>query len=414
MRFIIAGLFLLPLMGAPPSPEQIQQVVQQISDITGLAQKKPVPFRTLTRDQWHAWIEEQVKENVKPEEIRVEELALKRLGLIPPDYDLKKATIDLLSEQAAAVYDPKKKVMMFVEGTGGAPEDMVLVHELEHALADQHFDLRKFLEKGATSDDAQTARMTVVEGQATWVMFEASMVKMGQSLKSNPGVLKAIIPATTQMAEGSYPVFEKAPLYLKEQLLFPYTTGLLFQQWTLEKLGTKAFAEVLRKPPVSTAQVIHPELWLNDEKPQTVKLPSIPEEKTLKSTLDGTLGEFDFRVLFTQYAGKDAAEALAPSWKGGSFGLLEGKSKAEGKTQAGVVVLRWASVWADDASARQCLALYRKVLEGKWKQVSFDSATESELRGTGDSGGFRVWQDGTHVYAIEGLSVARTAGVAAL
>ena len=39
----------------------------------------------------------------KPEEIRLEELALKKLGFVPKDYDLKASTIELMAEQAAAM-----------------------------------------------------------------------------------------------------------------------------------------------------------------------------------------------------------------------------------------------------------------------------------------------------------------------
>ncbi len=160
--------------GGAANAEQLKEQIALITEITGLEARKQVPVETLSRQAWKAWVDEQVKEQSKPEEIRKDEILLKMFGLVPRDFDLRKSTVDLLGEQAAAVYDHRRKRMIFVEGADTAGmEESVLIHELSHAVADQHFDMGRFLDKGPKSDEQQFARLAVVEGQAMWIMAEA-------------------------------------------------------------------------------------------------------------------------------------------------------------------------------------------------------------------------------------------------
>ena len=73
------------------------------------AQAPACPPRSSARDKVKEFLEKRMKEAASPEEIRVEELTLKKFGLVPQDFDLAKNTVDLLTEQAAAFYDFHKR-----------------------------------------------------------------------------------------------------------------------------------------------------------------------------------------------------------------------------------------------------------------------------------------------------------------
>jgi len=105
------------------------------------------------------YIEQRVQEEVKPEELRAEELVLKKFGFVSQEFDLKKTTIDLLSEQAAAFYDYRKKKLYVLDSSSTAVQEIALVHELAHALADQQFNLDKYIQKSNENDDAAMARL---------------------------------------------------------------------------------------------------------------------------------------------------------------------------------------------------------------------------------------------------------------
>ncbi len=379
----------------------IRKVTAEIASITGMQVKREVPFEVVSRDTWKQWVDDEIRRTVKPEEIRADETALKMLGLIPKDFDLKKATVDLLGEQAAAVYDHRRKKMMFVEGdVMGAMGEAVLVHELSHAVADQHFDMKRFLDKNAKTDESQSARLAVVEGQAMWVMLESQITRMGgQSLKNNRAALNTMMPAMGQMAADSYPVFSGAPLYLRETLIFPYTAGLLFQQAAIEKYGQAGFTSILKNPPSTTHQVLHPEQYFAGVAPSSPSLPDFGGRREYQKMSAGTLGELDIQILLRQYASEAEAKEVAPRWKGGAYELLEHKKDHQ-------PLLRWAVEFDGPEAAQRFLKLYSRVLEGKSKTAKMKESGESRLAGESVEGEFRISADGTVVRGLEGMKRA--------
>ena len=185
---------------------EIDSIMQGLHDITGFRVKHRVPAEIITRDKVKEFIEKRMKEASSPEEIRVEELTLKKFGLAPPDFNLAKNTVDLLTEQAAAFYDFHRKRMFITDWTPSATREPALVHELAHALADQNVNLEKFIKQGQKSDDGSLARLAVMEGQASWLMAEYLARKAGQSLANSPAMLETMAH-TIESGAGEFPVF---------------------------------------------------------------------------------------------------------------------------------------------------------------------------------------------------------------
>src|SRR5260370_32251062 len=317
------------------------------------------------------------------------------LGLAPLEFDLRKNTIDLMTEQAAAFYDYNKKKLFILEGTGsGAEERIALVHELAHALADQHFRLGKYIHEGAISDDGATARMAVMEGQASWLMT-AYMSKLSGGPAEAPESMLELMSRSIETSATQYPVYSKAPPYIRESLVFPYIGGMMFQTAILRKLGRESFSEVFLHPPASTQQILHPERYLAHVFPRIPELAPVSERRKFRTLAEGTLGEFDFRVLLTQYAGKEEGVEAATHLVGGAYELLEHKHDK-------YPVLAFASTWDSQDSARKYFELYRRVMQGKWKTFEIESENASSLAGRGDSGYFRMWIEGAAVNHIEG------------
>src|SRR5689334_22247024 len=101
----------------------ISNIETDLADITGLKFHKDVPYSVIGKAQLRAFLEARMKDAVKPEEIHAEETTLKMFGFLPEDFDLKKATVDLLTEQAAAFYDYHKKKLFILE-TGDSTPDL--------------------------------------------------------------------------------------------------------------------------------------------------------------------------------------------------------------------------------------------------------------------------------------------------
>lgn len=402
MRRLILFVCIALYAGLAPAQEQteksplfdeIEEILGDLSQITGWKAPKKVDSDTISKGGLKEFLESRMQEIVKPEEIRAEEIALKTLGLVPATFDLKKMTVDLLTEQAAAFYDYQKKKLFILDTNATITQKPVLVHELAHALADMHVNLEKYILKGK-SDDAALARQSVMEGQATWLMSEHLMARMGTTLR-NSQEMAEMMNRMTGSSAGMFPVFDSSPLYLRESLMFPYTKGFLFQQAVIVKMDKAGFMEVFRNPPLSTQQIIHPEKYFAKVQPVKVQLPKV-NLKGYEELIEGTLGEFDHDILFRQYGGESEGK-WAQNWRGGQFRVYEHK-KDKG------TVLLYASEWEDAGSAKEAFRLYRRVLAGKWKNMQVQSESPTLIEGTGDEGPFRVRLEGTRLTSIEGKS----------
>jgi hypothetical protein len=407
MKAFVTALLALLLVAAAAEPQtgvdvgqareifsEIDGILQDLHDITGFKIKHKVPAEIITRDKVKEFLEKRMKEASSPEEIRVEELTLKKLGLVPKDFDLAKNTVDLLTEQAAAFYDFHRKRMFITDWTPSATREPALVHELGHALADQNVNLEKFIKQGQKSDDGSLARLAVMEGQASWLMAEYLARKAGQSLATSPVLLESMAH-TIESGASEFPVFESEPLYLRETLVFPYSQGLLFQNAVCERMKQKAFEEVFRHPPVSTQQILHPDTYFSALEPARPTLPQLPDSHGYKRIAEGTLGELDHAILLKQYAGPEDSKSVSPRWRGGAYALLEHRSPDR-------VVLLYAVEWDDAASASRYFQLYKQVLEKKWKNVAIESEATTVFAGAGDDGHFLVRLTGNVVTSVEG------------
>ncbi len=375
--------------------DRIDEIVVSLGEITGFEKRKTVEHSTITRDKLKAFLEERIQQEIKPEDIRIEELLLKKFGLVPQDFDLKDTTIALYTEQAAAFYDFKKKRLFLLDGNNTVLEEAALIHELAHALADQHFKLRRFLENAGKNDDGALARMAVMEGQATWLMAEFTMRNAGGSLLDTPEMINVMSRMVSSSA-GQFPVLDSVPHYVRESLIFPYNSGMKFQNAVIVKYGDSGFARVFRNPPTTTREVLHPEVYLAGEKVDALKAPRLVREKQYKTLAEGTVGEFDYAVLLREYADEETIRRIAPNWRAAKYRFLEHKKDKH-------TILTQTSQWADDATARELFLRYRDILEAKWKSFEITDETATRITGRGDDGHFLLLLSGRRVYSFEGL-----------
>jgi Zn-dependent peptidase ImmA (M78 family) len=368
-----------------PGREAIDSAMAELAKVTGFTIKHPVAFEPITRDQVNTFLRDRIQESVKPEELRAEELTLKKFGFVPQDFDLKKTTIDLLTEQTAAFYDFHRKKLYITDWAAASLQQAALVHELGHALADQNFPLERFSKKVENDSEQSLARQAVVEGQASWLMravLERDLARSGKE------------PEQAAQAEESFPVFDKAPLYFRETLMFPYDQGILFQQAVYERMGKDAFGYVFRHPPVSSQQLLHPESYFAGLIPARTE---VPEVKGMKRLVEGPVGELDESILLRQYCSEAEAKDVSPHWRGGKYRLYEDK---KGKR----VAMVYRSAWTDPEWARKYFELYQRVLAGKWKSFQVEKKDETSVEGRGDDGYFRVALVGAEVTSWEGFA----------
>jgi hypothetical protein len=374
---------------------QAPAIARELSEISGMKLRHPVPCDFISKAKINEFLKKRVKEVANPEEIRSEELTLKKFGLVPVDFDLSATTVDLLTEQAAAFYDYDRKKLFITDSTPSATQEPVLAHELSHALADQNFNLARYIRQGRKSDDGSAARQAVMEGQATWLMSEFQARKLGQSLRKTPELVPAM-SGFGEAAGGQFPVFDNSPLYFRRTLMFPYVQGMRFQDALVRRDGDAGFAEVFSRPPVSTQQIAHPEKYFASERPTSPALPDARLPRGYKSLVGGTMGELDHSVLIEQFAGQQAAAEMAPHWRGCKFEIRENKKERR-------AVLLYAVEWDSEDAARRYFAFYKEALAKKWKSFSIASESADAAAGMGDDGRFELRRNGAIVTSVEGL-----------
>ena len=382
-----------------------------LAQITGWKVERKVPAEILHQADFKKMMQEHMKDSTN-KEVHAEELTLKMFGLVPPGFNLAGETVDLLSEQAAAFYDYNKKRLFILDTTPDGDEArLALVHELAHAIADQHHNLGKFMREGDPDDDASTARQAVTEGQATWL----SWAYLFWTRNGRPEIPENRLNELADSAGAEGPVYSSAPLYIQESLVFPYNQGIRFIDAVYRKMGRAGFDEVFAHPPVSTQQILHAQDYFDKLTPIMTTTPTLDaplgKERAhqYRVLAEGVLGEFDISALLRQYlANKEGAAAEAAHFRGGSYRLYENKRDKR-------PILTYAVDLDSPEAAGAYLSMYRQVLKDKWKNFDIATQTPQEVSGTGDDGRFLIRLMGSsrpmhRRHAVTGVTGANPGG----
>jgi hypothetical protein len=202
----------------------------------------------------------------------------------------------------------------------------------------------------------------VSEGTALAAMFDYSLQDQRMSVRDMPDMTLLIRSGAVAEMDKD-PLLAKAPLYIRDELLFPYLAGTGFSQQFLKAHSGWADLKILfDNPPVSTQQILHPEMYLAGVKPEKVTLPDwkgiVPEDwKLLEANV---LGEFGLGEVLKQFLGQGRADTLSPAWRGDRYAVFESE-----KTKKTALVYRLALNNADDAA--RFLGQYSEALEVKYK-----------------------------------------------
>jgi len=265
--------------------------------------------------------------------------------------------VKVLTEQIAGLYDPDSQEFFIADWNTPADERMVMSHELTHALQDQHFHIDKWTDAAKPNDDAELARDAVVEGSALAATLDYQLRGMG-SVRD----LGDIDPSLLMGDVDSSPELAKAPKVLQDELLFPYLAGTRFAQRILKaSAGWPDFHKVFEKPPVSTQQIIHPDLYLQGVTPPKIELPRTAGliAAEWKKLDENNMGEFGTLEILKESLNKDRAARIAATWSADRYELFENQID---KRTLLIFRIRLAS----EEAAALFFGAYGEVLEAKY------------------------------------------------
>ena len=351
---------------------QVEEVIAQAEAVRELERTEELDWRLADADEA---LTEQLATITQDEEIvdrvRQDERILARLGLLPAGTDLLQLTIDTLQGQVAGFYDPETDQLTVLDDDGelDLASRITLAHEAGHALQDQRWDLKAMQDAmPMVEGDRIAAFQALVEGDATllmtlWIVKHAAADMMGVDGAGLPG---------GDSLEG-------LPQVIQRQLLFPYVDGLAFLMAAWGPNGWPGVADVWAAPPVSTEQVMHPELY-PDHVPVEVALPDLAAAlgEGWTQTGETVMGELNTGIWVADGAEWDPLSlslggvtmpnaSAAAGWGGDRLVTLDGPD--------GAWALAWQTDWdsADDRSEYIAAAVSAmQDLPGAWELLETD------------------------------------------
>src|SRR6266487_4254266 len=411
--------------GKPENKITAQQAEQLFRDVdtildfaskdTSLPIKHEVKRRMASREEVVSYLKKNMAEDKDVQRLRRTELVLKKFGLLPKDFDLQTFLVSLLEEQVAGYYDAKTKTVNLLDWVLPDLQRPVLAHELTHALQDQSFSLDKWLRRGAedldtkkdltpddiTKDENSEAREAVAEGQAMVVLVDYMLAPMHRTVANAPEVVQML---NEGMASGSADSvqYKNAPIFMKEELMFPYHYGVEFEAELLRAQGKdKAFAATFTNPPQTSREIMEPQTYISGEHLPPLPLPDFKHIFKNYDRFDvGAMGEFDVAVLAEQYADHETAQKIYPNWRGGYY--YSARLKGNSTAPLGLV---FVSKWSGAKAAGQFAAVYARGVQQRYKDVETPAGSNLpvDLKKLGSLSGNHAWktQDGDVRIAVK-------------
>jgi len=317
--------------------------VPRASALRQLEELKPIKCLALPSDQYNKRAKDQfIKENAA-KKLYYEEFLYKGIGLIPSSFKYAECVSFGGGEGSWAMYDKKAGVVIIRRDI--VTPDKILIHEIVHALQDQHFNLSKIRSNVLTTDQ-ELAITALSEGEA---VFIEQVIEASDSQNIN---------ISTEQESTSTNLDSNLDCELPEALLnifmFVYEWGARFAS-NLSDVNSldKAYTNL----PQSTRDILHPREYLKARhQPTSTKELPLKAPPGYKLLYSDVLGQYVIHALLKSYIPMPTAILAAKGWSGDHIALYE--NKADKKEQKFHVI--WKIRYEDTTDIIQMLTALRE------------------------------------------------------
>jgi hypothetical protein len=348
---LVNGLLGSLMGGGDVTGEQLQR---EVGEVGGIPFRRDVPIAFLRHDELVRYLDELLESEYTVAQAEADQRLLEAFDLLPPGSDLRTLRGRLLQENIVGFYDERpgrQRLYAVSEEQAFTPmNQIVLAHELRHALQDQYEPLHWQLpEDVGDFDDRRLAWTCLLEGDATVVMESLVLARMSALGLGNVEALADSMGSAgySDMALSGLTDVPGAPPVIRDHLVMPYIVGRDLARAIEAREGAAGMRSAWRRPPDSTEQVLHPEKFFTREAPRPVTVSRRPGGGRLLS--QGVLGELLLRSLLDE----SGSSAAAAGWGGDAWRLWD----LRGRT-----ALAWASAWDDTAEAVE----FEEALRGRF------------------------------------------------
>jgi hypothetical protein len=292
-----------------------EHLVRFVEDERGLDFEHPVHIDFLTPEEYTTESTSGEDEVLPDEREELDRYAgeLRALGVASGEIDLVAAFNQVSDGGTLAFYDPVDERVR-VRGTEmSVGLEVTLVHELTHALQDQHFDLER-LNQPDLDDGAAVAFRALAEGDALRVEDAYTEDELTEAEQTAYDEEYAEELADSEDATGDVPEFVSATYSA------PYALGQPFVTMLLNRDGNEGVDEAFESPPFTEEHLFDPASFIADETSETVELGFEADDEVLDERPFGATSWYLF--LAERIDPKVAFEA-ALGWNGDAAGTVE-------------------------------------------------------------------------------------------
>lgn len=350
---------------SPVGPSELREKVVSIG---GLPFESDVPIDFMERSELARYLRDLFDEEYEASFAAREERMMRGFGFLRDGEDLRDIRQRVLNENIAGFYDERPGVKrLYAISSGrelGVMNQLVLAHELRHALQDQHVVIGDKLAVESDYDDRRLAALSLFEGDASVLMEQYLTSGVGAGSPELAGLFQVFSQSLSgedvaRMFAG--PALRDAPPIVQEQLIAPYFQGRNFAVAVFERGGFPRLNDTLKSPPRSMEQVLHPEKYLEPGRVDEPKDVGLGLAANAPVDFEGRLGELYVRVLLRRAGPPDTtdetAERAAEGWGGDAYAVLR-----EGASYR----LLWKSVWDTEADAVELEQALRAYAAGRF------------------------------------------------
>lgn len=399
-------------------PSEVEALLQEARDaipdvekLRGLEFKFDVEMGVKTREATREFIFGEFDSDEMQDSLRRARVAMLKIGIIAEDLDLGAAVRKVYGDSIGGFYDPDTQSLNLVKTDaenmseaermnemqmrmmGLSAAQAVMVHELTHALDDQHFDMLNIVDRELADSDTEMAMTCLLEGVAEGVKYDWMLQNFGSSSWNNPMIEQQLGAPTDDMLGD----MEGVPGFLIKTLAVPYALGPKFVIFArkADKGDWGRINAAYENLPASMEQILHPEKYFGTEAqldyPVVFELPDYVAllGEGWEEIDNDNFGEYQIRALYEdlnkgQRSGTPNAIRASEGWDGDRYAIVYDTQGEEfpgfdQPVDANRCLFVWRSRWDTANDAKEFFTEYVNTLRNKYK-VAPDTATGTSER----------------------------------
>ncbi|MHC4662242.1 MAG: hypothetical protein ACYS8W_11190 [Planctomycetota bacterium] len=331
---------------------------EEVAGRRGLTPAKQVRVVFADREEMRKLLQDELQYEFDNGSFELYKKTNELFGLISPGCPLKERLVELYLA-VPGVYMPYQRLLVMQNGLDRNRRDSTLLHELAHALQDQHFALGEKLDKAKSNGDLAYAFRCLAEGDAVAVQMggERFLKKDGDPVEYLRGIMSAnrgwgglgIPPAITAQVENCY------------------VLGLTFIE-AVHRAGGWPEVNSAYDKIASTEQIIHPAKYFSGREidmPVSIDSALIGEDPFPGWDLISTNvhGEYMTGLILRQRVPDGAAERASSGWGGDRYWIFR-ESSGNGR-----LFYIWLTVWDGENDAVEFAEVIETYFSAKYPEA---------------------------------------------